>query len=210
VHNDPATVFVIDDEPDVREGLGRLLRSAGWRVASFASASDFLEHDVGSTLGCILLDVNMPGVTGPQLHQRLRDSDVKLPIIYLTGKGSVSLSVSAMKIGALDFLEKPVDETVLLPAIDSAVASHRRFGEQCQRLGQFDQRLASLSVREREVVEQVARGRLNKQIAADLGIAEKTVKVHRGRAMAKMRVRAAAQLVHLWDQAHPERLGLAD
>jgi FixJ family two-component response regulator len=200
------TVFVVDDEPDVREGLSRLLRSAGWHALCFGSAEEFLAFDIGPAVGCILLDVNMPGCTGPQLHDILRSRQLTLPVIFLTGKSTLSTGVRAMKNGAFDFLEKPADEAVLLPAIEAAVARHRASCLQAAALGDFDQRLAHLSAREREVLEHVMRGRLNKQIAADLDIAEKTVKVHRGRAMAKMRVRSVAELVHLYDQMHPERL----
>ena len=157
-------------------------------------------------MGCILLDVNMPGCTGPQLHDILRSRQLTLPVIFLTGKSTISTGVRAMKNGAFDFLEKPADEDVLLPAVEAAVARHRASRQQAVALGDFDQRLAHLSAREREVLEHVMRGRLNKQIAADLDIAEKTVKVHRGRAMAKMRVRSVAELVHLYDRMHPERL----
>jgi FixJ family two-component response regulator len=200
------TVFVIDDEPEVREGLSRLLRSAGWQAVCFASADEFLAFDASSAVGCILLDVNMPGCTGPQLHDILLSRQLTLPVIFLTGKSTISTGVRAMKNGAFDFLEKPADEAVLLPAVEAAVARHQEARRQALALGDFDQRMARLSAREREVLELVMRGRLNKQIAADLDIAEKTVKVHRGRAMAKMRVRSVAQLVHLYDQMHPERL----
>lgn len=202
-----ATVFIIDDEPEVREGLSRLLRSAGWNAQCFGSADEFLALDAGSAVGCILLDVNMPGCTGPELQDILNGRQLTLPIIFLTGKSTISTGVRAMKNGAFDFLEKPADESVLLPAVESAVARHRAACQQAAAIGDFDRRIALLSAREREVMEHVMRGRLNKQIAADLDIAEKTVKVHRGRAMAKMRVRSVAELVHLCDQMHPERLG---
>lgn len=201
------TVFVIDDEPEVREGLSRLLRSAGWQAVCFASAEEFLAYDARSAVGCILLDVNMPGCTGPQLHDILRSRQLTFPVIFLTGKSTISTGVRAMKNGAFDFLEKPADEAVLLPAVEAAVARHREACRQARAQVDFDERIARLSGREREVLEHVMRGRLNKQIAADLDIAEKTVKVHRGRAMAKMRVRSVAELVHLYDQMHPERLG---
>jgi FixJ family two-component response regulator len=200
------TVFVIDDEPEVREGLSRLLRSAGWQAVCFGSADEFLAYDASASVGCILLDVNMPGCTGPQLHDILRSRHLTLPVIFLTGKSTLSTGVRAMKNGAFDFLEKPADEAVLLPAVEAAVGRHLASCRQALALDDFDQRMARLSAREREVLEHVMRGRLNKQIAADLDIAEKTVKVHRGRAMAKMRVRSVAQLVHLYDQMHPERL----
>jgi FixJ family two-component response regulator len=195
-----ATVFVIDDDPEVRDGLDRLLRSEGWRVQAFASAQDFLDAAVAQGPGCILLDVDMPGMTGPQLHAHLPETGVGLPVIYLTGRCSVSISVQAMKNGALDFLEKPIDADALLPAIALAVARHRQSREKDERLADIQQRLATLSARERDVFNLVVLGRLNKQIAGDLQIAEKTVKVHRGRVMAKMKVRSVAQLVHLYEQ----------
>lgn len=195
-----ATVFVVDDDGDVREGLSRLLRSAGWKVMEFGSAAAFLGADRGDGPGCLLLDVGMPEMTGPELHERLRELDAELPVIYLTGNGDVSTSVNAMKRGALDFLEKPVDGDLLLQVIGHAIERSRQI---CSRRGQLSvlgQRLAHLSAREREVMDQVIRGRLNKQIAGDLGIAEKTVKVHRGRVMEKMRVRSVAELVRLCEE----------
>lgn len=195
-----ATVFVIDDDPEVRDALDRLLRSEGWRVQPFASAQDFLDAALAQGPGCILLDVDMPGMTGPQLHAHLQETGVDLPVIYLTGRCSVSISVQAMKKGALDFLEKPIDADVLMPAIALAVDRHRQSREKGERLADIQQRLATLSARERDVFNLVVLGRLNKQIAGELQIAEKTVKVHRGRVMAKMKVRSVAQLVHLYEQ----------
>ncbi len=195
-----ATIYLIDDEAEVCIGLSRLLRSAGWSVAAFTSAAEFLEQLPVQGVGCILLDVNMPGMTGPELHERLRELGLGIPVIYLTGQGSVPVSVQAMKRGALDFLEKPIDEDQLLAAIDTAVAQHRAHEARDHRVADWKAHLAKLSVREREVMEHVIVGRLNKQIAADLGIAEKTVKVHRGRVMTKMGVRSLAQLVHLCDE----------
>ncbi len=195
-----ATVFVIDDDADVREGLGRLLVSDGWRVVSFGSAADFLEQIPDAALGCLLLDVNMPGMTGPELHEQLIERGIVLPVIYLTGQCTVSMGVRAMKRGAVDFLEKPVDAEALLPALEQAIARHRQARASKDRQGDLGGRLARLSARERQVLEQVISGRLNKQIASELGIAEKTVKVHRGRVMAKMQVRSLAALVHLCDE----------
>lgn len=198
-----ATVFVIDDEPEVREGLSRLLRSAGWDVDCCADAMEFLERGPPAGPACILLDVNMPGLSGPQLHVRLLAAGASTPVIFLTGNGCVAEGVRAIKNGAMDFLEKPVDADVLLPLVAAAVERHRRADRQAHHEADFAQRLAQLSAREREVMEHVMRGRLNKQIASDLGIAEKTVKVHRGRAMAKMRVRSVAELVHQYDEFGP-------
>ena len=195
-----ATVLLIDDDDDVLEAVARLLRSAGWRTASFRSAQDFLAEPPFDGTGCIVLDISMPGMTGPQLHDWMRGHGITLPVIYLSGHCDVPTSVQAMKCGALDVLQKPADAEVLLQAISAAVGQHRK---DCLRRDADDEiaaRLATLSAREREVMDHVIAGRLNKQVAADLGISEKTVKVHRGRAMAKMKVRSVAALVHLCDQ----------
>ncbi|MGY1530975.1 response regulator transcription factor [Luteimonas sp. A649] len=193
------TVYVIDDDPDVRDGLSRLLRAIGWDVRAYATADAFLEERPGHLDGCVLLDVSMPGMTGPELHDRMREDGNTLPVIYLTGQSTLAIGVRAMKQGARDFLEKPVDEAVLVPAIEQAITDHRTAREAQGRLDGISLRLDRLSPREREVMDHVIAGRLNKQIAADLGIAEKTVKVHRGRAMGKMEVRSVAQLVRLCD-----------
>lgn len=194
------TVFVVDDEDEVRDSLARLLRSAGLAVQTFASAQAFLDHPVDAALGCLLLDVNMPGMTGPELHGQIAARGIGLPIIYLTGRSNVAIGVRAMKQGALDFLEKPVDADELLAAIAHALQLSRELHGQREAAAQILERVAQLSVREREVMGHVIRGRLNKQIAGDLGIAEKTVKVHRSRVMAKMRVRTVAALIRLCEQ----------
>lgn len=194
------TVLLIDDDADVLEAVARLLRSAGWQTLSFGSAQDFLAAPPFSGIGCIVLDISMPGMTGPQLHDWMREHDITLPVIYLSGQCDVPTSVQAMKCGALDVLQKPADAEVLLQAISAAVDQHREDSLRRDANEEIGARLATLSPREREVMDHVMAGRLNKQIAADLGISEKTVKVHRGRAMAKMKVRSVAALVHLCDQ----------
>jgi FixJ family two-component response regulator len=197
---DDATVLLIDDEAEVREGVSRLLRAVGWKAEVFASAEEFIARLPFVGVGCLVLDVSMPGMTGPELHDRLRENDSAFPIIYLTGRCDIATSVQAMKWGALDVLEKPIDDEILLQTIAAAVERHR---QDCHRRDAKDSivsRLGSLSPREHEVLDQVILGRLNKQIADTLGISLKTVKVHRGRAMAKMRVRSVAQLVHMCDQ----------
>lgn len=195
------TIFVIDDDEDVRTSLSRLLRAAGWQVETFASADQFLERPAYPGTGCVLLDVDMPGMTGPCLHQTMLARGIDLPVIFLTGKGDVPTTVQAMKRGAVDFLLKPVENDALFAAID--VALRRHACDQAHRREQLGiaTRLVRLSAREREVMELVVLGRLNKQIAAELGIAEKTVKIHRGRVMEKMEVRSVAALVHLLDRA---------
>jgi FixJ family two-component response regulator len=195
-----ATVYIIDDEAEVRESLARLLASAGYKATECASAGEYLLCPAVTGAACILLDVDMPGVTGPELHELLRRRGTSVPIIYLTGRSSISIGVQAMKQGALDFLEKPVDESALLSAIDVALEEHRQMLRERGRNQELAARLARLSAREYEVMRHVVAGRLNKQIAGDLSIAEKTVKVHRGRVMAKMQAKSLAELVHLCDE----------
>lgn len=197
--SDRGTVYVVDDDADVRRSLARLLHSAGWGVECFAGARQFLDTVTRDGVGCVLLDVSMPDMTGPELHDRLRAGGRTLPIIYLSGQGTVSIGVEAMRHGAHDFLEKPIDDVALLAAIGNAMAWREQACSEENHLNDLRQRLVRLSPREREVMDQVIQGRLNKQIASTLGIGVKTVKVHRGRAMLKMKVRSVAELVHLCD-----------
>jgi FixJ family two-component response regulator len=194
---DETTVFVIDDDASVRHSLARLLRAAGWNVETLPTAREFLERVPVSKPGCVVLDVRMPEMSGPEMHSQMRESGLSLPVIFLTAHGDVPTSVEAMKRGAVDFLLKPVDSEVLLQTVARAVESHT--AELSQRRGRQHTAacLARLTTRERQVLDSVIRGDRNKQIAADLGISEKTVKVHRGRVMDKMEVRSVAELVHL-------------
>jgi FixJ family two-component response regulator len=203
------TIFVVDDDAAVCRGLARLLHSSGLHVETFSNAREFLARPAFSGTGCVILDVCMPGITGPELHERMSGKGLSLPVIFLTGHGDVPTSVKAMKKGAMDFLLKPVDDEVLLEAVRQAVRRHAAGQAREQERERIDACLARLSLREREVMEHVIRGRLNKQIAADLGIAEKTVKVHRGRLMEKMEVGSVAELVHLCESAgiEPRRAG---
>lgn len=197
VRETAATVFVVDDDAAVRRSLLRLLRACGWSVETFASADAFLERAPSAGCGCVLLDVDLPGTSGIEAHARLVDAGINLPVVFLTGKGDIPTSVYAIKHGAVDFLEKPVAEATLLEALGQAV---RRQAVEAATRHTHDAaraRLTRLSEREREVLERVLQGRLNKQIAYELGIAEKTVKAHRGRVMAKMEVATLAELVHL-------------
>lgn len=196
-----ATVFVIDDERAVRHALSRLLRSAGHRVETFASAEEFLKREPYAGIGCLVLDVRMPGMTGPELFNRMSEKGLFMPVVFLTGHGDVPTSVRAMKQGAVDFLLKPTNDEALLEAIRQAVGRHTSEQAREQARQGIQARLRRLSLREREVMERVIRGRLNKQIAVELGISEKTVKVHRGRVMAKMEVGSVADLVRLCDES---------
>ncbi len=195
-----ATVNVIDDDTDVQEGLSRLLRSFGLAVNTFSGAQEFLDQSGNFDVGCVLLDVSMPEITGPELHALMLERGCELPVIYLTGNCTISDCVRAMKLGALDFLEKPIDADLLFTAIETAITRSKNGKLNHAHKHDIQIRISSLSAREKEVMDLVIRGRLNKQIAAELCIAEKTVKVHRGRVMAKMRVRSIASLVHLCDE----------
>lgn len=194
------SVFVVDDDDSVRGGLMRLIRSAGWSAEGFASAEEFLGRLPFEGTGCLLLDVNMPGTSGPRLQELMTEQAWALPVVFLTGVGDVPTCAQAMKRGAVDFLLKPVDEDALMQALERAIARHAEDRRSGQRQASIRARLDRLSGREREVMNGVLKGRLNKQIADDLDIGEKTVKVHRARVMEKMEVRSVAELVRLWDE----------
>jgi RNA polymerase sigma factor (sigma-70 family) len=196
-------IHIVDDDPAVRRAIARLLSLEDWDVYAYESAEAFLSQEPSDRHGCAILDVALPGQDGVALQQALAERGNHLPVIFLTGHADVPLTVNAMKQGALDFLVKPVDVTVLLAAINRALQKDDRLREQRARREATDSRLASLTPREREVLTHVMEGRLNKQIAADLGTAEKTVKVHRARGMEKMQVRSVAELVRAVERAHP-------
>jgi FixJ family two-component response regulator len=196
------TVYVVDDDASVRTGLGRLLRAAGYAVEAFDSAETFLARGQrGDQLACLVLDVHMPGLDGLALQAQLSARQASLPIVFLTGVGDIPMSVAAMKQGACDFLTKPVDETVLLAAIRQALARQRADLADTLVVNALRARLMSLTPREWEVLRWIIGGARNKQIAAQLGIAEKTVKIHRGRVMEKLGVGSVAELVSLCQQA---------
>lgn len=200
--SDPApTVYLVDDDTSVLRGLGRLLAAAGMKVAAFDSPRDFLEAFDPAAPGCLVLDVEMPELSGPDLQQALAAKSSSLPIVFLTGHGDIPMSVQAMKRGAADFLTKPVDDEALLAAIRNAFEKNRALRKVREELAQIEQRLAALTSREREVLEGVVAGRLNKQIAAELGTVEKTIKVHRAHVMQKMGARTLADLVRLAGRA---------
>ena len=191
------TVFVVDDYAPVRNSISRLLRAAGFAVLAFASAGEFLAQYDPQTLGCLVLDLAMPALNGLELQDILAKADNLLPIIFLTGDGDIPKCAQAMKHGASDFLTKPVNDEDLLGAVRVAIEKDRTLLRKQAELTETRARLATLTPREREVLEYVVTGKLNKQIAGDLGTVEQTVKVHRSHVMQKMRVRSVAELVRL-------------
>ena len=191
------TVFVIDDDASVRKSLSRLLRSAGYAAETFASAEEFLGREHFNGIGCLLLDVQMPGLTGMDLQEELNRADYHMPIIFITGHGNIPMSVEAMKKGAVDFLTKPFDDKELLQAIEKAIEKDTHARAQYDEALEIHRHIELLTPREKEILRYVITGMLNKQIALKLDIAEKTVKVHRGRIMEKLCVDSVAELVRL-------------
>ena len=198
-----AQLYLVDDEPAVRKALSRLLRSAGYEVTAFGSAKEFMQQHLADAPGCLVLDVTMPEITGIELQEWLARTRSPLPIIFITGNGDIPTSVRAMKAGAVDFLTKPVKEADLLRAIEIALRRGRDTRQTRAEVNAIQERLATLTPREREVLEHVVSGQLNKQIAGDLGTVEKTIKVHRARVMEKMGVQSLAELARL-----AERMGI--
>jgi FixJ family two-component response regulator len=191
-------VFVVDDDASVRKAIARVLGAAGLAVSTYASAREYLEHcDQNDAPGCLVLDLAMPGLSGLDLQHVLAARGDVRPIIFLTGHAEVPESVQAMKHGAADFLTKPVDDLVLIEAVRSALDKDRLEWARRAELAEIRKRLLTLTRRESEVFSQVISGRLNKQIAAELGTVEKTVKVHRARVMEKLQVGSLAELVRL-------------
>lgn len=191
------TVFVIDDDASIRKSLSRLLRSAGYLAETFASAEEFLGREHFNGIGCLLLDVQMPGLSGMDLQDELTKADYQMPIVFITGHGDIPMSVQAMKKGAVDFLTKPFDDKQLLQAIERAIEKDTYARAKYDVTLDIRKRIEQLTPRETEILSYVITGMLNKQIALKLGIAEKTVKVHRGRIMEKLRVDSVAELVRL-------------
>jgi FixJ family two-component response regulator len=195
---DKTTVFLVDDDVSVRRALARLIKSAGYQVRSFASAREFLDGGCSSEgPGCLVLDVRMPGLSGMDLQRELQRTRLILPIVFITGHGNIPMTVHAMKAGAVDFLQKPVRDKDLLHAIEQALARAVRERAELKEAKDIQSRVEKLTTREREVMNLVVRGLLNKQIAFELGTAEKTIKVHRARVMEKMKVNSLADLVRL-------------
>ncbi|MGR8999259.1 MAG: response regulator transcription factor [Gammaproteobacteria bacterium] len=194
-------VFVIDDDPSVLKAMTRLLNSIELNVAAFASPQAFLEQFQPGIHGCLVLDVDLPSLSGLELQQELAVRGNELPVIFLTGHGDIPMSVRAMKQGAVDFLTKPVHDQDLIEAIHVAIEKNRMNRRIRAELAEIRERLATLTPREREVLDHVVSGRLNKQIAADLGTVEKTIKVHRAHLMKKLNVRSLADLVRMAERA---------
>jgi FixJ family two-component response regulator len=195
------TVFLVDDDAGVLTALARLLRARGYDVRSYLSPQEFLANHDPAIPGCAVLDVSMPGLDGLELQQALTAAGSLRPVIFLTGRGDIPTSVRAMQAGAIDFLTKPVTDQDLLGAIARAEERDATSRQTRAELASIEAKIATLTPREREVLTHVVAGRLNKQIAGDLGTVEKTIKVHRGRMMEKLGVRTVADLVRLAEKA---------
>lgn len=192
-------VIIVDDDASVREALSELVLSAGFQSICFASTREFLDADVLDTPGCLVLDVRMPGASGLDLQDRLAKSGNPKPIIFLTGHGDIPMTVQAMKAGAVDFLTKPARDQTLLDAVVAGIAMDAARRAAAVVVKRNVERLETLTPRERQVLREVAQGRVNKQIAFDLGISEITVKLHRGNVMRKMEVGSIGELIRAWE-----------
>jgi len=198
-------VHLVDDDEGLRKALSRLLRAEGYQVRAFASAAEFLNACHAQEINCLLLDVRMPGLDGLELQRRLLRSGVTVPIVFLTGHGDIAMTVSAVKAGAIDFLTKPAEDADLLRAVRHALNYSAIMREEQREALMIAARFSQLSPRERQVLEGVAAGKANKVIAAELGICEQTVKVHRGRVMEKMGAESLAELIHHYDRLNERR-----
>jgi FixJ family two-component response regulator len=200
-------VFVVDDDESVRGALDNILRSVGLRVAVFASAQEFLASPHAKAPGCLILDVRLPGLSGLELQEQLRKSRPDLPIVFITGHGDIPMTVRAMKAGAVEFLTKPFVDEELIEAVEQALRRVREGRDEREELTALRGRYGSLTPREREVMSHVVAGQPNKVAAADLGISETTVKIHRGHVMHKMRADSLAELVRMADRLGISRPG---
>ena len=190
-------VYVVDDDASFRKSLLRLFKAHGLSAQAHDSATDFLESGLANRVGCIVLDIRMPGLSGLDLQEALAQAECTMPVVFLTGHGNIPMSVRAMKKGATDFLTKPVDEDVLLKAVRNALAENEMRNKEAEEIGMVRARIRALTEREHEVMRHVIAGELNKQIGERLGVVEKTIKVHRARVMEKMGVPSVAELVRL-------------
>jgi FixJ family two-component response regulator len=194
-----STVVVVDDDASVRQALTELFESVGLKVISFQSGPGFLESTIPDTSSCLVLDVRMPEMSGLKLQEELAKAEVQIPIVFVSGHGDVAMAVRAMKAGAVDFLAKPFSSQDMLDAVFAALGRDRARRSQEESLSKLRERFGALSVREKEVLAHVAAGRLNKQIAADLGVSEVMVKVHRANGMRKLHAKSVAELVRMTD-----------
>ena len=194
---DDSVVFVVDDDAPVRHALSMLLASVGYRVETYPDADSFLNAYRSNSPACLVLDVRMPGLSGLELQDRMIARGVLLPIIFVSGHADVAMAVRAMRRGAFDFLEKPFNDQALLDRINEALRHARQLREQGESKREIRARCNALTQREREVMERVVRGDMNKVIAADLGVSERTVEIHRGHVMEKMKARSLAELVRM-------------
>jgi FixJ family two-component response regulator len=193
-------IFVVDDDPSVRKSLQRLLSVSEFQVETFGSAREFLQSDHNVTPSCLILDVRLPGLDGLELQKVLAAQGAAPPIVFITGHGDIPMSVQAMKAGAIDFLSKPFSEEALLSAVEQAIDKSRREGALAADIADIRRRMALLTPRELEVLRYVAAGQTNKLIASELGVTEKTVKVHRGRGMEKIQAQSVAGLVRMLEK----------
>lgn len=198
-------MFVVDDDVSVRESLKNLFRSVGMKVEAFSTAQEFLTGERSSGPSCLVLDVRLPDQSGLDLQRQLADANLEIPIVFMTGHGDIAMSVKAIKAGAVDFLTKPFRDQDLLDAVRQAVDRDRETRKRVTEIAELRRRYASLTVREQEVMQHVVRGLVNKQIAAEIGITEPTVKLHRGRLMRKMDAESLPDLVKM-----AQKLGISE
>lgn len=197
------TVFLIDDDVSVREGVTELIESLGLQVRTFGSALEFLAAKPVATEGCLILDINMPGMNGLELQREMNESGISLPVIFLTGHGDIPMTVHALKAGAVHFLTKPVGEDELMSAVRQALENDRKARSKRAEIRKLRERFDLLAPRERQVMQLVVSGRLNKQIAHELGVSERTIKLHRGQVMRKMGAESLADLVKQAEKLGP-------
>jgi FixJ family two-component response regulator len=211
-HRSPITeilpiIFVVDDDASVRKSLARLLDSLGFKAETFASADEFLKRERYEGIGCMVLDVRMPGLSGMDLQEELNKADYCMPIIFITGHGDIPMSVQAMKKGAVDFLPKPFDDNALIDALRKAIEKHTAVKAARDETRAILEQIGQLTPREFEILRYLITGMLNKQIAFKLGIAEKTVKIHRARVFDKLGARSIADLVRMAQKAEIKSVG---
>ena len=207
-HEGPPIVFIVDDDTSFRDGLRRLFHTVDLRTEVFGSAPELLQNKLPDVPACLVLDVRLPGLSGLDVQSELAKADIQIPIIFMTGHGDIPMSVKAMKAGAVDFLTKPFRDQDMLDAVGAAIERDRRRREQAKAVSQLKALLETLSAREREVMALVTTGLMNKQVAAEIGLSEITVKIHRGNAMRKMGAKTLADLVRMaevLDIATPKR-----